>query len=57
MLDSNSPWSVAIHLGNALLVLTVTLRIYAGARRLAPLGAPAPLLAPAGSPGVWRCSP
>ncbi|HEX6016068.1 MAG TPA: COX15/CtaA family protein [Geminicoccaceae bacterium] len=31
VLDRNSPWSVAIHLGNALLVLTVTLGIYAGA--------------------------
>ena len=31
VLDSNSPWSVAIHLGNALLVLTVTVRIYTGA--------------------------
>jgi len=29
VLDRNSPWSVAVHLGNALLVLTVTLRIYA----------------------------
>ena len=29
VLDQNSPWSVAIHLGNALLVLTVTLRIAA----------------------------
>lgn len=28
VLDRNSPWSVALHLGNALLVLTVTLRIY-----------------------------
>lgn len=27
VLDQNSPWSVAIHLGNALLVLTMTLRI------------------------------
>lgn len=35
VLDQNSPWSVAIHLGNALLVLTVTLRI-------AALAAPAP---------------
>ena len=31
VLDGNSPWSVAIHLGNALLVLTVTLRIFTGA--------------------------
>ena len=31
VLDRNSPWSVAIHLGNALLVLTATLRLYAGA--------------------------
>ncbi len=31
VLDRNSPWSVAIHLGNALLVLTVTLRILTGA--------------------------
>jgi heme a synthase len=31
VLDRNSPWSVAIHLGNALLVLTVTLGIYGGA--------------------------
>jgi cytochrome c oxidase assembly protein subunit 15 len=31
VLDRNSPWSVAVHLGNALLVLTVTLGIYAGA--------------------------
>lgn len=31
VLDRNSPWSVAIHLGNALLVLTVTLRIFTGA--------------------------
>jgi cytochrome c oxidase assembly protein subunit 15 len=29
VLDRNSPWSVAIHLGNALLVLTLTLRLYA----------------------------
>lgn len=29
VLDRNSPWSVALHLGNALLVLTVTLRIHA----------------------------
>lgn len=29
VLDRNSPWSVAIHLGNALLVLTAILRIYA----------------------------
>ncbi|MFO1072048.1 MAG: COX15/CtaA family protein [Geminicoccaceae bacterium] len=29
MLDRNSPWSVAVHLGNALLVLTLTLRILA----------------------------
>jgi cytochrome c oxidase assembly protein subunit 15 len=28
VLDGNSPWSVAIHLGNALLVLTVALRIF-----------------------------
>lgn len=28
VLDRNSPWSVAVHLGNALLVLTVTLRIF-----------------------------
>ena len=43
VLDRNSPWSVAIHLGNALLVLTATVRIYvvasgwhgpAGAHRL-----------------------
>lgn len=43
VLDRNSPWSVAIHLGNALLVLTATVRIYvvasgwhgpAGAQRL-----------------------
>jgi len=27
VLDQNSPWSVAIHLGNALLVMTATLRI------------------------------
>jgi heme a synthase len=31
VLDRNSPWSVAVHLGNALLVLTVTLGIYGGA--------------------------
>lgn len=31
VLDRNSPWSVAIHLGNALLVLTVTLRIFTSA--------------------------
>jgi heme a synthase len=29
VLDRNSAWSVAVHLGNALLVLTVTLRIFA----------------------------
>lgn len=29
VLDRNSPWSVAVHLGNALLVLTVTLRVFA----------------------------
>jgi heme A synthase len=29
VLDQNSPWSVAIHLGNALLVMTATLRIAA----------------------------
>jgi heme A synthase len=28
VLDRNSPWSVALHLGNALLVLTVALRIF-----------------------------
>ncbi len=33
VLDRNSPWSVAIHLGNALLVLTVTLRLFAVASR------------------------
>lgn len=47
VLDRNSPWSVAIHLGNALLVLTVTLRIYTFA---APVPASAlgnPLLGPA----------
>lgn len=31
VLDRNSPWSVAVHLGNALLVLTLTLRILAAA--------------------------
>lgn len=31
VLDRNSPWSVAVHLGNALLVLSLTLRIYAAA--------------------------
>ena len=31
VLDRNSPWSVAIHLGNALLVLTATLRLFVGA--------------------------
>jgi heme a synthase len=31
VLDRNSPWSVAVHLGNALLLLTVTLGIYGGA--------------------------
>lgn len=29
VLDRNSPWSVALHLGNALLVLTVILRVHA----------------------------
>ncbi|MEK0082085.1 COX15/CtaA family protein [Benzoatithermus flavus] len=38
VLDRNSPWSVAVHLGNALLVLTVTLRIF----RIA-VGWPAPV--------------
>lgn len=33
VLDRNSPWSVALHLGNALLVLTVTLRLFALASR------------------------
>ncbi len=33
VLDQNSPWSVAIHLGNALLVMTATLRIASLASR------------------------
>jgi heme a synthase len=36
VLDRNSPWSVAVHLGNALLVLTVTLGIYGGAAHWRP---------------------
>jgi cytochrome c oxidase assembly protein subunit 15 len=47
VLDRNSPWSVAIHLGNALLVLTVTIRLFAGAANWACTGAARPLLAPA----------
>ncbi len=48
VLDRNSPWSVAIHLGNALLVLTVTLRLLAGAADWPSGGRAArPLLAPA----------
>lgn len=50
VLDRNSPWSVALHLGNALLVLTVTLRLHvlasprpagAGARGVGVLAATA----------------
>ena len=47
VLDRNSPWSVALHLGNALLVLTVTLRILAGALRWSGAAASRPLVAPA----------
>ncbi|MFZ1429615.1 MAG: COX15/CtaA family protein [Geminicoccaceae bacterium] len=47
VLDRNSPWSVAIHLGNALLVLTVTLRIYTFASPMPPSVAGNPLLGPA----------
>jgi heme A synthase len=46
VLDGNSPWSVAIHLGTALLVLTVTLRILVGASTWPVTGAPAALLVP-----------
>ena len=47
VLDRNSPWSVAIHLGNALLVLTVTLRIFTGAAGWSGDRAARRLLAPA----------
>ena len=48
VLDRNSPWSVAIHLGNALLVLTVTLRDRRPGCRLDRRSAPASrLFAPA----------
>jgi cytochrome c oxidase assembly protein subunit 15 len=47
VLDRNSPWSVAIHLGNALLVLTVTLRVLTGAAGWAGDHTTRPLLAPA----------
>jgi heme a synthase len=48
VLDRNSPWSVAVHLGNALLVLTVTLGIYGGAAGWrAPEGGGGRLLTPA----------
>jgi cytochrome c oxidase assembly protein subunit 15 len=47
VLDRNSPWSVAIHLGNALLVLTVTLRVLTGAAGWAGTRATRSLLAPA----------
>jgi heme a synthase len=47
VLDRNSPWSVAIHLGNALLVLTVVLRLYAGAAGWTVPGAAQRLVAPA----------
>jgi cytochrome c oxidase assembly protein subunit 15 len=47
VLDRNSPWSVAIHLGNALLVLTVTLRLLTGAAGWSGNSATRPLLAPA----------
>jgi heme A synthase len=36
VLDSNSPWSVALHLGNALLVLTVVLLIFERAGGVVP---------------------
>ena len=57
VLDQNSPWSVAIHLGNALLVLTMTLRI---AILASPPGAHCVGSFPA-SPrtswrGRWHCS-
>ena len=58
VLDRNSPWSVAIHLGNALLVLTVTVRIYHRCRRVGAARPPATACSrPRRSPGVWRCSP
>ena len=47
VLDRNSPWSVAIHLGTALLVLTVTLRIFTGAAGWSGGKAARPLLMPA----------
>jgi heme A synthase len=47
VLDRNSPWSVAIHLGNALLVLTVTLRLYAGSAGWPSPGAAQRLVTPA----------
>jgi heme a synthase len=47
VLDRNSPWSVAIHLGTALLVLTVTLRIFSAAAGWTGDRASRRLLAPA----------
>ncbi|MFL5332328.1 MAG: COX15/CtaA family protein [Geminicoccaceae bacterium] len=47
VLDLNSPWSVAIHLGNALLVLTVILRILVASASWTAGGAARRLFAPA----------
>jgi heme A synthase len=47
VLDRNSPWSVALHLGNALLVLTLTLRVLAGASGWSGEAASRALLMPA----------
>ena len=58
VLDLNSPWSVAIHLGNALLVLTVVLRIVVVAPRLdRAVARPGGCSRRPCWPGVWRCSP
>ena len=57
VLDRNSPWSVAIHLGNALLVLTVTLRIFTGASGWSLDHSAGACWRRPRSPGVWRCWP
>ncbi|WP_027133088.1 COX15/CtaA family protein [Geminicoccus roseus] len=42
VLDRNSPWSVAIHLGNALILLVIAVGIHDAARTRAPTAAAAP---------------
>lgn len=43
VLDSNSPWSVALHLGNALLILTLALRMWVLTSGWQPAPASAPI--------------